>query len=246
MPTHAPNGNSMTMSSWRWSYQPSMSCPNRSISSVAIATFRSRRPASSSVIMPSSRLMSGQCFAHRVRVDPFLYVVQRMADHDLAVLQRHHVLRARFQPKLRPLGIADILKQYLAQPRDVMFLLQSRPDIARHRDMEARLPARAVVCHRPEMVRPEAARRDIELEIREQPGHVERPMLRLGRIDRRMAHQYIHDVEAAGGTAVARSDIGIEIGSASGRGRVSLYVSIEVGALELKTKTKKDKLIKSS
>src|SRR3546814_18411741 len=51
-----------------------------------------------------------------------------------------------------------ILKQYLAQPRDVMFLLQSRPDIARHGDMEARLPARAVVRHRPEMVRPEAAR----------------------------------------------------------------------------------------
>src|SRR3546814_16696996 len=48
---------------------------------------------------------------------------------------------------------------------------------------------------RSEMVRPEAARRDIELKIREQPGHVQRPMLRLGRIDRRMAHQYIHDVE---------------------------------------------------
>src|SRR3546814_3186754 len=90
-----------------------------------------------------------------------------------------------------------------------MFLLQSRPDIARHGDMEARLPARAVVRHRPEMVRPEAARRDIELKIREQPGHVQRPMLRLGRIDRRMAHQYIHDVEAARGNDVARRDIGI-------------------------------------
>src|SRR3546814_10072579 len=75
--------------------------------------------------------------------------------------------------------------------------------------MEARLPARAVVRHRPEMVRPEAARRDIELKIREQPGHVQRPMLRLGRIDRRMAHQYIHDVEAARGNDVARRDIGI-------------------------------------
>src|SRR3546814_20983345 len=103
-----------------------------------------------------------------------------------------------------------ILKQYLAQPRDVMFLLQSRPDIARHGDMEARLPARAVVRHRPEMVRPEAARRDIELKIREQPGPVQRPMLRLGRIDRRMAHQYLHDVEAARGHDVARRAIGID------------------------------------
>src|SRR3546814_16131914 len=59
------------------------------------------------------------------------------------------------------------------------------------------------------MVRPEAARRDIELKIREQPGHVQRPMLRLGRIDRRMAHHYIHDVEAARGNDVARRDIGI-------------------------------------
>src|SRR3546814_14138158 len=49
----------------------------------------------------------------------------------------------------------------------------------------------------------------IELKIREQPGHVQRPMLRLGRIDRRMAHQYIHDVEAARGNDVARRDIGI-------------------------------------
>src|SRR3546814_6918910 len=115
----------MTMSSWRWSYQPSMSCPNRSISSVAIATFRSRRPASSSAIMPSSRLMSGQCFAHRVRVDPFLYVVQRMADHDLAVLQRSEEHTSELQSLMRISYDVFCLKKQ-NHPRDIITLILNR------------------------------------------------------------------------------------------------------------------------